>query len=177
VNFLACLLQALLSAAGVCSVMDPITISILSAIAGTGADILIKFLKPDVVTFLQGVKARQRQRQLQQQQQQRAGESVQTTTAAQILEEELIKRRQEAAPSGRDVSEVDSTNERLHNTMGASALKQHRNKLRSDLAEDVRVVSVSGLGGRGKSSLLKAFFSRINNQGQCYMHTPSYACC
>jgi tRNA(Met) C34 N-acetyltransferase TmcA len=156
--------------------LDPITIAIPGAIAGTGAEVLLKFLKPYVVTFLQGVKARHRQLQ-QQQQQQRAGKCLPTITAAQILEEELNKRRQEAAPSERDVSEDDSTNERLHITMSTSALKQHRNKLRSDLAEDVRVLSVSGLGGRGKSSLLKAFFSRINNQGQCYMHTPSYTCC
>jgi ABC-type transport system involved in cytochrome bd biosynthesis fused ATPase/permease subunit len=148
-------------AAAVCSSMDPLTISILSAIAATGADILIKFLKPHVVTFLQGVLARH--------QQQRVGKSCQSATAAQILEEKLNKRRQEAASSERNVSEDDITNERLHITMSISALKQHRFKLRSDLAEDVRVVSISGLGGRGKSSLLQAFFSHhTNNQGQCY---------
>jgi hypothetical protein len=128
-----------------CSMMDPITISILSAIAATGAEILIKFLKPHVTKFLRDVLSRHRQLQ------QSAGGSVRAITAPQLLKEELNKRKQELAPPQRRVPAcaVDSTNERLHITLSTSALKQHRIKLRADLADDVHIVSISGLGGRG----------------------------
>jgi hypothetical protein len=142
--------------------MDPITISILGAIAATGAEILVKFLKPYVTKFLRDVLSRHRQLQ------QSAGGSVRAITAPQLLKEELDKQKQELAPPQRRVPAyaVDSTNERLHITLSTSALKQHRIKLRADLADDVHIVSISGLGGRGKSSLLQNYLAFTNNTGQ-----------
>jgi hypothetical protein len=149
--------------------MDPISITILGAIAATGADMLMKFLKPYVVTFMEGVRQKAGQMLLEQQQQ-RAGGRVRAITTPQIttpqiLNEELNKRKESVLLSERrpGVSADDDANERLHLTMSASALKQHRIRSRADLADDVRIVSISGLGGRGKSSLLRNYLTHTNN--------------
>jgi ABC-type cobalamin/Fe3+-siderophores transport system ATPase subunit len=58
--------------------------------------------------------------------------------------------------------------------MSTSALKQYRTELRADLADDVHIVSISGPGGRGKSSLLQNYLSYTNNdKGQCYTQALS----
>jgi predicted ribonuclease YlaK len=67
--------------------------------------------------------------------------------------------------------------DKIHVTMSNTKVKQYRTVLRADLADDVHIVSVSGLGGRGKSSLLQDYLSSTyNNQGQCVTPKQSHKC-
>eukprot|EP00953_Heterococcus_sp_UTEX-ZZ885_P041214 21039-Heterococcus_DN1.PRE.1 len=153
--------------------MDPITIAIVSAVAATGAEMLMKFLKPHAVKMIERLKESREQRKLQtsgarkhsSSSTQRESEQP-AVTAHNQFERELERYKTESArrlcaiegalPSGQ--------RDQLHITFGTSALEHYRAELRAGLADDVRIVSMSGLGGRGKSSLLQNYLTYTNNQ-------------